>query len=70
MEFLWLEAYIRPMKKETIMHRLWKKLTIRSALNTEDNLYRLDPMAHPAISAMNQRELADLPAMRYRLDRQ
>ena len=52
------------------MHRLWKKLTIRSALNTEDNLYHLDPMAHPAISAMNQRELADLPAMRFRLDRQ
>lgn len=67
MEILYQGAYIRPMKKETIMHKLWKKLAIRPASITEDKLYRLDPMAHPAISAMNQREQADLPAMRYRL---
>ncbi len=70
MEFLWPEAYIRPMKKETIMNKIWTRLAFRPARTTEDNLYRLDPMAHPAIGAMNQRELADLPPMRYRLDRQ
>ena len=61
---------MRLMKKETIMQKIWKFLAIRPAHAKAENLYQRDPMAHPAISAMDGRTRADLPTMRYHLDRE
>jgi len=58
------------MKEETIMRKIWKVLAIRPAQIRTEILYQRDPMAHPAISAMDGRTRADLPTMRYHLDRE
>ena len=41
----------------------WKDFLTRNdaAAKVEARLWRCDPLAHPALDAMNQRELGDIP---------
>lgn len=44
-----------------MFNALWHALGARARRRTDPRNWRCDPLAHPDVSAMNQRELADLP---------